>query len=137
MGEPVRFAERVRETGGMETCWRNRLNLVEMAENCECEHPVETYEARVGTRCRCCFGLVTLEHSDGDARQEQEWRNAYYDPFDPLHIDGPLLCENCGKTMAEHGRLAECWPALNDGPVPSVTPVVGNDPDESSQEISA
>lgn len=24
--------------------------------------------------------------------------------------DGPLLCENCGKTMAAHGPLANCYP---------------------------
>lgn len=30
-------------------------------------------------------------------------------------IDGPLRCENCGKTMAEHDRLAHCWPAHRDG----------------------
>ena len=23
--------------------------------------------------------------------------------------DGPLLCENCGKPMAEHDDMAHCW----------------------------
>lgn len=22
----------------------------------------------------------------------------------------PLACENCGKSMAEHGPMADCWP---------------------------
>lgn len=27
----------------------------------------------------------------------------------------PFHCENCGKTMAEHGRLANCYPGTEAG----------------------
>lgn len=31
--------------------------------------------------------------------------------------DGPMRCENCGKTMAEHDAMAHCWPERkNDEP---------------------
>jgi hypothetical protein len=89
----------------METCWRNRLNLAEMAEQCECEHPIETYEARVGIRCRCCFGLVLI---DG--------RGAI-----PNQCDGPL--GHPGKHWSYMGACEPVadlvWedpPAHNDGP---------------------
>lgn len=29
--------------------------------------------------------------------------------------DGPAICENCGKTMADHGPLANCYPLDNNG----------------------
>lgn len=33
----------------------------------------------------------------------------------PVYQSAPLaLCENCGKSMTDHGMLAECWP-LRDG----------------------
>lgn len=32
------------------------------------------------------------------------------------HQAAPLaLCENCGTSLTEHGRLAECWPAGDSG----------------------
>lgn len=27
-----------------------------------------------------------------------------------VHSSRPLLCENCGKAMAEHDAMALCWP---------------------------
>lgn len=30
-------------------------------------------------------------------------------PGHPLSPDGALLCENCGKPMAEHDDMARCW----------------------------
>jgi hypothetical protein len=33
-------------------------------------------------------------------------------------IDGPLRCENCGKTLVEHDAMAHCWPEQSDGLVP-------------------
>lgn len=37
------------------------------------------------------------------------WPVQWPEPIKPLH------CMNCGKTMAEHGRLAECWPRSPEG----------------------
>jgi hypothetical protein len=29
----------------------------------------------------------------------------------PARNDGPLLCENCGKPLADHDAMAQCWHA--------------------------
>jgi hypothetical protein len=61
-----------------------------------CELPLERREA--DGWCYCC------EHGWAISIDEV---TLTVDPR-PKRTD-PLLCDNCGKTMAEHDALAHCW----------------------------
>ena len=53
-------------------------------------------------------GLWFIAQTAPEAYLQQELRRLHA-AVEELLNDGPLLCENCGKPMAEHDDMAHCW----------------------------
>lgn len=61
----------------------------------------------------CVCGHVESDHFRGTGNcmfstEAETWACDCHE-YRPDHSDGSLLCQNCGKPMADHDDMAHCW----------------------------